>query len=116
MACCCECQIINDCNIGYFGQKDEYIAKATTLFVKKYGEECYISCKYRVKFLLISTTRLTIGDIISSGLLALGRQKGGSELCSPRPAEPRPRSYGSIRYNLPVLILLSKPLSGIANC
>ena len=38
---CYECPIIEDCKIGYFGQKDEYIAKATALFVKKHGEKCY---------------------------------------------------------------------------
>jgi len=38
---CYECENIDDCEIGYYGKKDEYVAKATALFIKKYGEECY---------------------------------------------------------------------------
>ena len=38
---CYECNKLIDCQIGYYGKKNEYIAKATALFIKKYGEECY---------------------------------------------------------------------------
>jgi hypothetical protein len=38
---CYECENIDDCEIGYYGRKDEYVAKATALFIKRYGEECY---------------------------------------------------------------------------
>ena len=39
--CCYECENIDNCETGYYGKKDEYVAKATALFIKKYGEECY---------------------------------------------------------------------------
>lgn len=38
---CYECGNLDDCMTGYFGKNDEYVAKATALFIKKYGEECY---------------------------------------------------------------------------
>ncbi|MCL2834167.1 MAG: DUF3795 domain-containing protein [Treponema sp.] len=38
---CYECSDIEDCMIGYYGQKNEYIAKATALFIKKHGGESY---------------------------------------------------------------------------
>lgn len=38
---CYECDNLNDCVKGYYGRNDEYVAKATALFIKKYGEDCY---------------------------------------------------------------------------
>ena len=38
---CYDCKNLEDCKIGYYGQDNEYIAKATALFIKKYGENCY---------------------------------------------------------------------------
>jgi len=38
---CYDCDKIDNCEIGYYGQKNEYIAKATALFIRKYGEKCY---------------------------------------------------------------------------
>ncbi len=41
LSACYECEHIADCEIGYYGQKNEYVCKAAALFIKKYGEECY---------------------------------------------------------------------------
>lgn len=38
---CYQCNDLTDCKKGYYGQQNEYIAKATALFIKKYGEVCY---------------------------------------------------------------------------
>jgi hypothetical protein len=38
---CYECDNIDNCEIGYYGNKNEYVAKATALFIKKYGEANY---------------------------------------------------------------------------
>ncbi len=38
---CYECSEVKDCQIGYYGRADEYVCKATALFIGKYGEERY---------------------------------------------------------------------------
>ena len=38
---CYECDKIDDCKIGYYGKNNEYMAKASALFIKKHGEECF---------------------------------------------------------------------------
>ena len=38
---CYECAELADCGIGYYERADEYIAKASALFISKHGEECY---------------------------------------------------------------------------
>jgi len=38
---CYECSKIDGCKTGYYGQNNEYTAKAAALFIGKYGEECY---------------------------------------------------------------------------
>ena len=38
---CYECEKLADCEIGYYSKKDEYFAKASALFIVKYGVECY---------------------------------------------------------------------------
>lgn len=38
---CYECDDLINCKKGYYEKDNEYIAKATALFIKKYGEECY---------------------------------------------------------------------------
>ena len=38
---CYECKKLENCSTGYYGNENEYIAKATALFIKEYGEECY---------------------------------------------------------------------------
>lgn len=38
---CYECEELEVCNKGYYGRENEYIAKATALFISKYGEDCY---------------------------------------------------------------------------
>lgn len=38
---CYECEELNNCEIGYYGKENEYIAKATALFIRQYGEDCY---------------------------------------------------------------------------
>jgi len=38
---CYECNKIHNCKIGYYGKENEYIAKATALFIKEYGEKVY---------------------------------------------------------------------------
>lgn len=38
---CYECDELVDCNKGYYGRGNEYVAKATALFIKEYGEELY---------------------------------------------------------------------------
>lgn len=40
---CYECADLDECDKGYFGRENEYIAKATALFIKKHGEDCYTS-------------------------------------------------------------------------
>lgn len=44
---CYECQDLLDCNKGYYGVENEYIAKATALFIQKYGEELYTTALKR---------------------------------------------------------------------
>jgi len=40
---CYECDDLFSCKKGYYENenKNEYVAKATALFIKKHGEECY---------------------------------------------------------------------------
>ena len=38
---CFQCNKLSSCEIGHYGKKGEYIAKATALFIKKYGEKSY---------------------------------------------------------------------------
>lgn len=38
---CYECNNLEKCKKGYYSKENEYVAKATALFVKKYGEKCY---------------------------------------------------------------------------
>jgi hypothetical protein len=40
---CYECDSLENCKKGYYEKEDnnEYVCKATALFIKKYGEECY---------------------------------------------------------------------------
>lgn len=40
---CYECDHLNDCEKGYYERSSEYVAKATALFIKKYGEDRYTS-------------------------------------------------------------------------
>lgn len=41
LAGCFACDDLRACQIGYYGQPNEYIAKATALFVQKHGEAAY---------------------------------------------------------------------------
>lgn len=38
---CYLCDELPQCQKGYYGNNNEYIAKATALFINKYGEDCY---------------------------------------------------------------------------
>lgn len=38
---CYKCKDLVQCKTGYFSIQDEYIAKASAIFIQKYGEECY---------------------------------------------------------------------------
>ena len=38
---CYACEDLLDCHKGYYGKENEYIAKATALFIKKHGEDLY---------------------------------------------------------------------------
>lgn len=38
---CFSCPELEVCNQGFYGVKKEYVAKATALFIRKYGQECY---------------------------------------------------------------------------
>lgn len=38
---CYECSKLVDCKKGYYSNENEYVAKATALFIKEYGLECY---------------------------------------------------------------------------
>lgn len=38
---CYQCQDLLDCKKGYYGKENEYIAKATALFIGEHGEDCY---------------------------------------------------------------------------
>ena len=40
---CYECNDLMYCAKGYYERSDEYVAKATALFIKKYGEDRYTS-------------------------------------------------------------------------
>ena len=40
---CYECFDLDNCQKGYYERPNEYIAKASTLFIKKHGEGCYTS-------------------------------------------------------------------------
>jgi hypothetical protein len=39
---CYKCVKLEDCKIGFFGL-DAFFGKASALFIKKYGEECYLN-------------------------------------------------------------------------
>ena len=38
---CFECTELADCKKGYYSKEEEYTAKATALFIQKYGETVY---------------------------------------------------------------------------
>lgn len=38
---CYECDLLKTCEKGYYSNQKEYVAKATAIFIKKYGLECY---------------------------------------------------------------------------
>ncbi|MGN0352579.1 MAG: DUF3795 domain-containing protein [Roseburia sp.] len=38
---CFDCSELENCNHGFYGLENEYVAKATALFIRKYGQECY---------------------------------------------------------------------------
>jgi hypothetical protein len=38
---CYECDELATCKKGYYSKENEYVAKATALFIRKYGEEVY---------------------------------------------------------------------------
>ncbi|MEG0452411.1 MAG: hypothetical protein RR428_00710 [Coprobacillus sp.] len=38
---CYDCIELMNCTIGYYGRKNEYIAKATAIFIHKYGKDVY---------------------------------------------------------------------------
>lgn len=38
---CYECEDLSGCNKGYYEREAEYVAKASALFIKRYGEDCY---------------------------------------------------------------------------
>ena len=38
---CFECPQLEKCEIGYYGRTEEFAAKATALFIRKYGQETY---------------------------------------------------------------------------
>lgn len=38
---CYECTELSGCNRGYYGRGDEYVAKATALFIRKYGKQSF---------------------------------------------------------------------------
>ena len=38
---CYLCDDLKNCDIGYYVKNKEYTAKASALFIKKYGEECF---------------------------------------------------------------------------
>lgn len=38
---CYMCDDLEGCDKGYYSRKDEFVAKATALFIKEYGKDCY---------------------------------------------------------------------------
>lgn len=44
---CYECGELEGCEKGYYSKPDEYVAKATALFLQKYGRDCYTSALKR---------------------------------------------------------------------
>ncbi len=38
---CYECSDLDKCNKGYYSRENEYAAKATAMFIREYGQECY---------------------------------------------------------------------------
>ncbi|BBF43051.1 hypothetical protein lbkm_1737 [Lachnospiraceae bacterium KM106-2] len=38
---CYQCEELSSCKVGYYGKEEEYVAKATALFIKEYGLDCY---------------------------------------------------------------------------
>lgn len=38
---CYDCLELENCTVGYYGNKNEYAAKATAIYIKKYGKEKY---------------------------------------------------------------------------
>lgn len=45
---CYECDDLVECCIGYYARENEYVAKATALFVRKYGKQRYTRTLLRV--------------------------------------------------------------------
>lgn len=46
---CYECGELADCEKGFFGNKDQYLAKAASMFVGKYGKEKYAAALDGIK-------------------------------------------------------------------
>ena len=38
---CYDCLELENCTVGYYGNENEYAAKATAIYIKKYGKEKY---------------------------------------------------------------------------
>ena len=38
---CCFCTELDGCAKGYYGNQDEYVVKATAMFIRKHGKEIY---------------------------------------------------------------------------
>lgn len=38
---CYDCLDLENCIVGYYGNENEYAAKATAIYIKKYGKEKY---------------------------------------------------------------------------
>lgn len=38
---CCDCPELEGCKKGYYGVENEYVCKATALFIHRHGAACY---------------------------------------------------------------------------